>query len=63
VISEVSYDPGLARSLAERTGAQRASFSQMAGGLGAPGYIASTQANIESLVKAVEASGAKGPSN
>jgi ABC-type Zn uptake system ZnuABC Zn-binding protein ZnuA len=53
VIREVSYDPGLARTLAERTGAHVATISVMAGGLGREGYVASVQANLEALVEAV----------
>jgi len=53
VIREVSYDPGLARSLAERTGARVATISVMAGGLGREGYVDSMQANLEALVEAV----------
>ncbi len=54
VIREVSYDPGLARSIAERTGAHVATISVMAGGLGQEGYVASMQANLEALVRAVQ---------
>jgi len=54
VIREVSYDPGLARSLAERTGARVATISAMAGGLGKQGYVDSIQANLEALVRAVQ---------
>jgi zinc/manganese transport system substrate-binding protein len=54
VIREVSYDPGLARSLAERTGARVATLSVMAGGLGKPGYVDSMQANLEALVRTVQ---------
>ena len=53
VIREVSYDPGLAQSLAERAGARVATISVMAGGLGEEGYVASMQANLEALVEAV----------
>jgi zinc/manganese transport system substrate-binding protein len=55
VIREVSYDPGLAESLAERTGARVATISVMAGGLGAEGYVASMEANLRALVAAVQA--------
>lgn len=54
VIREVSYDPGLAKSLAERTGARVATISAMAGGLGKEGYVDSIQANLEALVRAVQ---------
>lgn len=55
IIHEVSYDPGLAESLARRTGARVVALSVMAGGLGAEGYVASIQANLEALVGAVQA--------
>jgi ABC-type Zn uptake system ZnuABC Zn-binding protein ZnuA len=55
IIREVSYDPGLAGSLADRTGARLANFAVLAGGLGQEGYIASIQANIESLLHALPA--------
>jgi ABC-type Zn uptake system ZnuABC Zn-binding protein ZnuA len=54
VIREVSYDPGLAQSLAERSGARVATISAMAGGLGHEGYLDSIQANLEALVRAVQ---------
>lgn len=54
VIHEVSYDPSLGESLAERTGARVASVSALAGGLGKPGYFESIQANLESLVRALQ---------
>jgi len=56
IIREVSYDPGLAQSLAERTGARVVPLAVMAGGLGAEGYVASLQANLEALVAAVRQS-------
>jgi zinc/manganese transport system substrate-binding protein len=52
IVREVSYDPGLARTLAERTGARLAQISVMAGGLGEPGYVASIEANLRALVAA-----------
>lgn len=55
IIREISYDPGLARSLAERTGARVAEISAMAGGLGEPGYIGSLEANLRALVAAARA--------
>ncbi|HEX5067954.1 MAG TPA: metal ABC transporter substrate-binding protein [Myxococcota bacterium] len=58
VIREVSYDPGLGASLAERAGAKVVTISPLAGGLGTPGYIESIQANLEALVRAVQ----EGPS-
>jgi zinc/manganese transport system substrate-binding protein len=58
VIREVSYDPGLGASLAERAGARVVTISPLAGGLGTPGYIESIQANLEALVRAVQ----EGPS-
>jgi ABC-type Zn uptake system ZnuABC Zn-binding protein ZnuA len=54
IIQEVAYDPGVARSIAGRTGARIAPISAMAGGLGKEGYVASIQANLESLVHAVQ---------
>jgi len=59
VIREVSYDPGLARSLAERTGARLVTISPMAGGLGKPGYVDSIQADLEALVGALAAGSSK----
>jgi len=56
VIREVSYDPGLADTIAERTGARVATLSVMAGGLGASGYVDSMEANLRAVVAAVEAS-------
>jgi zinc/manganese transport system substrate-binding protein len=54
VIREVSYDPGLAKSLAEKTGARLVTISALAGGLGKPGYLESLQANLEALVAALK---------
>jgi zinc/manganese transport system substrate-binding protein len=54
VIREISYDPSLAESLAQRTGARVAGVSALAGGLGQPGYFESLQANLESLVRALQ---------
>jgi zinc/manganese transport system substrate-binding protein len=59
IVREVSYDPGLAESLAERTGARIARISVMADGLGEDGYFASVQANLESLVRAVQSGDAQ----
>jgi ABC-type Zn uptake system ZnuABC Zn-binding protein ZnuA len=55
IVQEVAYDPGLARSLASRTGARIAKISPLAGGLGPEGYIDSIQANLEALLKALPA--------
>ena len=54
IIREISYDPGTARSLAERTGARIAKISSLAGGLGPPGYFDSIEANLRSLVAAAQ---------
>jgi zinc/manganese transport system substrate-binding protein len=54
IIREVSYDPGTARSLAERTGARVAEISALAGGLGPTGYMDSIEANLRSLVAAAQ---------
>ena len=54
VIHEISYDPSLGESLAQRTGARVATISSMAGGLGREGYFESIQANLEALVAAVQ---------
>jgi zinc/manganese transport system substrate-binding protein len=54
IVREVSYDPGLAQSLAERTGARVVDVSVLAGGLGAQGYVASIEANLRSLVRALQ---------
>jgi zinc/manganese transport system substrate-binding protein len=53
IIREISYDPGLAKSLAARTGARVAEISAMAGGLGKSGYVDSIQADLESLLTAL----------
>jgi zinc/manganese transport system substrate-binding protein len=57
VIREVSYDPGLGKSLAEKTGARLVTISALAGGLGKPGYLESLQANLEALVAALKQGG------
>jgi ABC-type Zn uptake system ZnuABC Zn-binding protein ZnuA len=54
VIREVAYDPGISHRVAERTGARMVTISTLAGGLGAEGYVASIQANLEALVRAVK---------
>jgi zinc/manganese transport system substrate-binding protein len=54
IIREISYDPGVAQNLAERTGARVAKISALAGGLGPPGYIESIEANLRSLVAAAQ---------
>jgi len=53
IVQEVAYDPGLAESLAQRTGARIAKISTLAGGLGPEGYVDSIQANLESLLAAL----------
>ena len=54
VIREVAYDPSLARTVAERTGARLVSISTLAGGLpGTRGYVDTLEANLEALVAAV----------
>jgi ABC-type Zn uptake system ZnuABC Zn-binding protein ZnuA len=58
VIREVAYEMSLAQTVAERTGARVATISTLAGGLpGTEGYVDSVQANLEALVRAVEAGG------
>jgi zinc/manganese transport system substrate-binding protein len=57
VIREVAYDPGLGKSLAEKTGARLVTISSLAGGLGKPGYLESLQANLEALVAALKQGG------
>jgi zinc/manganese transport system substrate-binding protein len=56
VIREVAYELPLAERVAERTGARVATVSTLAGGLpGTDGsYVASVQANLEALVRAVQ---------
>jgi zinc/manganese transport system substrate-binding protein len=54
IIHEVSYDPGLAESIAQRTGARVATISVLAGGLGQEGYIASIEADLKALLAAVQ---------
>ena len=58
IIREISYDPGTAQNLAERTGARVAKISALAGGLGSPGYIESIEANLRSLVAAAQGASA-----
>jgi ABC-type Zn uptake system ZnuABC Zn-binding protein ZnuA len=53
IVREVAYDPGLARTLAQRTGARIATISVLAGGLGREGYLDSIEANLTALVEAV----------
>jgi len=56
VIREVAYEMPLAQTVAERTGAQVATISAMAGGLpGTAGYVESIEANLKALVAAVRA--------
>ncbi len=55
VIREVAYEMPLARTLAERTGAQLVTISTMTGGLpGTETYVESVDANLKALVGAVE---------
>jgi len=54
IIREISYDPGMAENLAERTGARVAKISAMAGGLGPPGYLDSIEADIREVVAAAQ---------
>jgi zinc/manganese transport system substrate-binding protein len=54
IVREISYDPGMAQSLAERTGASVAMISAMAGGLGQPGYLESIEADLRALVAAAQ---------
>jgi zinc/manganese transport system substrate-binding protein len=59
VIREVSYEPGLARTVAERTGARVVTISVLAGGLpGATSYVDFVEANLRALVEAVQGSSA-----
>jgi zinc/manganese transport system substrate-binding protein len=56
VIREVSYEMPLARTVAERTGAQVVSISSLAGGLHeGDGYVESIEADLKALVAAVQA--------
>jgi zinc/manganese transport system substrate-binding protein len=56
VIREVAYEMPLAQTLAERTGAQVATISSLAGGLpGAEGYVDSIEANLNALLQALHA--------
>ena len=60
VIREIAYEMPLAQTVAERTGAQVATISAMAGGLpGTSGYVDSVEANLKALVAALRAA----PSN
>ena len=54
IIREISYDPGMAQTLAERTGARIARISAMAGGLGRPGYLDSIEADLREVVAAAQ---------
>ena len=54
VIREIAYEMPLAQTVAERTGAQVATISTLAGGLpGTSGYVDSVEANLKALVDAV----------
>jgi zinc/manganese transport system substrate-binding protein len=56
VIREVAYEMPLARTVAERTGAQVATISTLAGGLpGTESYVDSVEANLKALLGAVQA--------
>jgi zinc/manganese transport system substrate-binding protein len=56
VIREVAYEMPLARTVAERTGAQVATISTLAGGLpGTESYVESVEANLKALLGAVQA--------
>jgi len=53
VVREVSYEPMLARTVAERTGAQVVPLAVLVGGLrGADTYIEFIEANLEALLRA-----------
>jgi zinc/manganese transport system substrate-binding protein len=55
VIREVAYELPLARTVAERTGAQVATISTLAGGLpGTQTYVDSIDANLRALLQAVQ---------
>jgi zinc/manganese transport system substrate-binding protein len=55
VIREVSYEPALARTVAERTGARVVTIAVLAGGLpGATSYVDFVEANLRALVEAVQ---------
>jgi zinc/manganese transport system substrate-binding protein len=55
VVREIAYEPGLARTIAERTGAQLATISTLSGGLpGTEGYVDSVEANLRALVSGVK---------
>ena len=57
VIREVAYEMPLAQTVAERTGAQVATISTLAGGLpGTETYVDSIEANLKALLGAVQAS-------
>jgi len=58
VIREVAYEMPLARTVAERTGAEVVTISTLAGGLpDTKTYVESVEANLEALVRAVRARG------
>jgi len=58
VIREVAYEMPLARTVAERTGAQVVTISTLAGGLpGTETYVDSVEANLEALVRATRGGG------
>jgi len=56
VVHEISYDDALSRSVAQKIGVPVATVSVMAGGLpDTSGYVASVEANLRALVRALEA--------
>jgi len=55
VVREVAYEMPLARTVAERTGAQVVTLATMAGGLpGTSGYVDTLEANLRALVAALQ---------
>lgn len=62
VVHEVSFDDGLAKSVAGKIGAPIATVSVMTGGLpGAETYLAFVEANLEAMVRALGSAGTPGP--
>jgi ABC-type Zn uptake system ZnuABC Zn-binding protein ZnuA len=60
VIRESSYEPGLAQTIAERTGARVATIGVLVGGLpGADTYFDLVEANLRALVAALPAEGGR----
>jgi ABC-type Zn uptake system ZnuABC Zn-binding protein ZnuA len=61
VIREIAYEMPLAQTVAERTNAQVATISSMAGGLpGADSYVDFVDANLKALLQAVQAGSSNG---